>query len=93
MISESLIPKLTKRVHSSLAGYNFSVEFEAEVAHLCNAFTNLKAEGDAIESLKAFVSVDPKKLDSVLQWVESGSFHQRHGDSHIWLSSQPRHLE
>lgn len=93
MISEPIIPKLTKRVHSSLAGYNFSVEFEAEVAHLCNAFTNLKAEGDTIESLKAFVSVDPKKLDSVLQWVESGSFHQRYGDSHIWLSSQPRHLE
>lgn len=85
--------KPTTRVHSSLAGHAFSVELEPEVAHLANAFARQEAEGGQTAGLQMFFVVDRCQVDNALQGVVSGSVHQRHGNAHTWLASQPRHVQ
>ena len=80
-------------VHSSLAGHTFSVELEQEVAHLANAFARQEVEGGQTASLQMSLGVDQSRVDSALQGVASGSVHQRQGDVHTWLASQPRHVQ
>ena len=93
MSSEPLQSKPTKRIHSSLAGQVFSIELELEVAHLSNAFARQAAASNQTVGLQIYVGVDKHHVDSALQEVVSGSVHQRHGDMHIWLASQPRHVQ
>ena len=82
-----------KRWRCWLAGHAIDIELSPELAHLADAFACAPSDDGEPAGLRFTVRVDQDHVDSALKVVSSAAWHQRQGEAHLWLATEPRHVQ
>lgn len=81
------------RMRSRLAGQAIDLEFEPETAHLADAFARQVDTDPEPAGLTVSFRANERLVDGALRTMAGVSSHQRQGDTHVWLSTKPRHVQ